>query len=213
MVKKEGPTVGEASRIRKAGRPSLFRKEYVDQLIEFFSVEAFRKEVMSESVEYDAQGKVKKASRSMQRVPNKMPSLLGFAKSIGVDYNTVLRWTERVEDIEKMTERERELEGWTLDEYENYDAFRRAYKRAKELQKEFLIEAGMSGGAPPAFAIFVAKNITDMKDKTESEVTVTPKPLMTLPPKQLDARPVDAIDGDDDEDDDEESDDDYDDEE
>ena len=43
--------------------------------------------------------------------------------------------------------------------------------KAKDLQKEVLIQNGMAGLYDKTFAIFTAKNVTDMRDKVQTEVT------------------------------------------
>lgn len=45
--------------------------------------------------------------------------------------------------------------------------FSEAYKKCQAKQKDFLIQNAIGGAMNPTFAIFTAKNITDMKDKTE----------------------------------------------
>lgn len=57
------------------------------------------------------------------------------------------------------------LYAWKNDE--NKPEFSDAYKKCQNKQKEFLIQRGLAGDINTTFAIFVSKNITDMKDKTE----------------------------------------------
>lgn len=57
------------------------------------------------------------------------------------------------------------LHAWKNDE--NKPEFSEAYKICQQKQKEFLIQRGLAGDINTTFAIFVSKNITDMKDKTE----------------------------------------------
>ncbi|MFH2114398.1 MAG: hypothetical protein ABIJ86_07820, partial [Spirochaetota bacterium] len=52
-----------------------------------------------------------------------------------------------------------------------HSEFRTAYLRAKELQKTVLIENGTAGLYQAQFTIFVAKNCTDMRDVTASEIS------------------------------------------
>ena len=65
------------------------------------------------------------------------------------------------------------LSKWAGDEKceEERPGFFQAYKTAKELQKDFLIQCGLQGLYPPSSFIFTAKNITDMKDITRQELT------------------------------------------
>ena len=89
-----------------------------------------------------------------QKEPEDIPFFSAYARSIGVCEDTMLEWVKI------------------------YPEFSEAYKVAKRLQKEFLITNGLAGLYNPTFAIFTAKNITDMRDeqymKTE-DITVKVK--------------------------------------
>lgn len=90
-----------------------------------------------------------------KKVANPMPTFHKFAQFIGVNEDTVVEWV-------KAEDKDGNLK---------YPEFSAAYKRAKELQKWFLIENGLNGVYNATFAIFTAKNITDMRDKTEIDHT------------------------------------------
>ena len=77
--------------------------------------------------------------------PEDFPTLEKFARKIGVNGDTIVEWAKR------------------------FPAFSAAYNAAKDLQKEFLMDNGLAGHYPPAAFIFVAKNVTNMRDKTEVE--------------------------------------------
>jgi hypothetical protein len=140
------------------GRPPKFKKEFVKQLIDFFDVEPYKKEIMEKTTEYHANGKIKRKSEKYDLVPNKLPSLYTFAKHIGVNYVTIRRWAEKGDQVQSEDESEQE---------EAIIEFCNAYKTAKEAQKQFLIDLGLSGAAPATAYIFTAKNVTDMRDRTE----------------------------------------------
>jgi hypothetical protein len=72
-----------------------------------------------------------------------MPFLSEFAGKIGVNVAILEKWAKR------------------------HKEFGQAFIRAKELQKEFLITNGLLGLYNPTFSIFIAKNITDMRDRPE----------------------------------------------
>lgn len=78
-------------------------------------------------------------------VANKMPALHRFAHSIGVCHDTLLEWVKI------------------------YPDFSVALKKAKELQKWFLIENGLNKIYDASFAKFVATNVTDMVDSKTFE--------------------------------------------
>ena len=55
------------------------------------------------------------------------------------------------------------LEEWCKE----YPEFEQVYIQCRELQKDMLNDLAMRGFYNPTYTIFVAKNITDMKDKQE----------------------------------------------
>lgn len=141
-------------------RPSSFKKEYSKELIKFFDIEPYKKETMEKVKEYFESGKVKKESEKYQYIANKLPTLYRFSEKIGVVYSTVWRWAEKGEWKEEDGEKPNE-----------FTDFCNAYKAAKEIQKEFLISLGLSGTTPPSSYIFTAKNVSDMRDKNELDLT------------------------------------------
>lgn len=123
----------------KGGRPTTYKPEYCQSLIEWFEVEPMQEY----SINHFKDGEIAWSEPKVKANP--LPKFHEFAKSIGTTSKTLLDW------VEKFVE------------------FSDAYTRAKELQKYFLIENGLNGCYNPTFAIFVSKNITDMKDKSEVE--------------------------------------------
>lgn len=163
----------EPSKKNKGGRPTDFRPEYIDMLIKFFDIEPYRKEVLEKSEEFFKEGTIKKKSEKSVLKPNKLPTLYRFARKIGMDYSNVWRWAEKGETMDK--------EGvWKENIAPDFVRFRNAYKEAKELQKEFLINIGLAGASPAPFAIFTAKNVTDMRDKNETDITSGGKPIQQI---------------------------------
>ncbi|HSY52441.1 MAG TPA: hypothetical protein VLC46_26810 [Thermoanaerobaculia bacterium] len=131
------------------GRPTKYDPKYCAEIVAFFEIEAYRKEVSEKSKEFFADGKVKKTAEKYRFVPNQLPTFARFAKKIGVNGDTVVEWAKK------------------------FPEFSAAYNEAKESQKQFLITLGLAGASPPASFIFVAKNVTDMRDKQEVESTKT----------------------------------------
>lgn len=113
---------------KKVGRPTKYRPEYCEKILEFFSQAPFQE------IKCPDTGNIK-------RFGNPMPFLSTFAKEIGVNQDTLHEWS-RV-----------------------HPEFSEALKKAKSLQKEFLITNGLLGLYNPTFAIFTAKNITDMRNE------------------------------------------------
>lgn len=73
----------------------------------------------------------------------RLPTFEMFALSIGVHRETLRNWADANPE------------------------FFAAYKKAEDYQKEILIQNGLSGGYEKTFAIFTAKNVTDMNDKQQ----------------------------------------------
>jgi hypothetical protein len=121
----------------EGGRPTDYLPEYCDQLIEYFEIEPNR-EV---EIPHLKDGEVVWIDYKI--VANRLPVFHEFAKKIGVTHKTLLNWCD------------------------SHVEFLQSYTQAKELQKFFLIENGLSNCYNANFAIFTAKNITDMRDRQE----------------------------------------------
>jgi hypothetical protein len=124
------------------GRPTTYLPEYCEKIIKYFSRPATetRKKTIT-----TAKGTV---IEQEIEVASSLPTLEGFAATIGTTAKTMREWAEQE------------------------DEFCSAYTRAQELQKAILIENGTKGLYNPQFTIFVAKNCTDMRDKVEVDHTV-----------------------------------------
>lgn len=139
---------------RPVGRPTLYKPEYVEQLIEFFDKEPFE----------HVPGIDKAGNEKMEMVPAKFPTLARFATKIGVTRDTLYEWSTAKNDDETL----------------KYPEFSYAYKRAKDFQEAILVEGAMAGAFTPSFSIFTAKNVLGWKDKTEQEITgADGAPLLT----------------------------------
>lgn len=74
---------------------------------------------------------------------NLFPTFEGFSFEYEINHQTMLDWCKvRPEFLE-------------------------AYKWCKSKQKQLIMQGGMSGAYNAQFTIFVAKNVTDMKDRVE----------------------------------------------
>ena len=137
------------------GRPSLFKEEYTQELIDFFSVSAY-----TEYPLLDDKGQV----IGMKNVPNKFPTLARFAVNIGVCRDTLYEWSTAKDENENL----------------KHPDFSYAYKKAKDYQEALIAEGTLAGAFNPTFAIFTAKNVLGWKDKTEQEITgADGQPLLT----------------------------------
>lgn len=130
-----------------AGKPTTYDPKYCDEILSFFSGSRYERVVIEEEHKETKQGRTDRVK--YRYIPNDLPHLEAFARSIGVSYRTLYSWAhDKKEGGEELV----------------YPEFAEAYATAKQLQKEFLITNGLMGNYPPASFIFVAKNITDMKD-------------------------------------------------
>jgi transposase len=128
------------------GRPTLFKEEYANQLIEYFDIEPFERRPL-----LDKEGNEK----GSEIVPAKFPTLARFAVSIGVTRDTLYEWaTAKNEDGEL-----------------KHPDFSYAYKKAKEYQEAILVEGAMANAFHANFSIFTAKNVLGWRDKMEQEIT------------------------------------------
>lgn len=126
---------------KKMGAPSKYKPDYCKRIVDFFSVEPYRLVETERMEEHFKNGTLKKKLVRKRPMPNKLPTLFRFADSIKVDVSTLDNWCK------------------------SYPDFFRAFTRAKEMQKEFLISLGLAGVTPPAAFAFVASNITDMRSR------------------------------------------------
>ena len=125
-----------------------YKPEYCQKLIEHFSrppIGIVEKEVETTVFFKGKPTQVVKKIKSEQI--NTPPYFEEFARSINVPYLDLLDWCM------------------------NYPEWGESFRKAKALQKEFLINQSLLGRYNPTFAIFTAKNITDMRDVSNHELT------------------------------------------
>lgn len=123
-------------------RPTKYKKEYCKKMFDFFNIEHTFYE---EATKIDKKGELQ--TYNIEK-PNPLPTFEKFAVSIDVHRDTLDEWTKQ------------------------YDEFSDTYKKCKNLQKDMLNDLAMRGFYNPTYTIFVAKNITDMKDRTEQGIDV-----------------------------------------
>jgi len=131
---------------KKAGQPTKYKPAFCQQLIDFFDVEPWEER----EIPHYKGGEV--VWTDIKLLPERMPTLRKFAKSIKVGISTVY--------------------GWIDEKHGSYQPkFSYAFMCAKDIRKDWLIDLGLSGQAPPASFKFVAVNCTDMRDKIETELS------------------------------------------
>lgn len=131
---------------RKVGRPTVYKNEFPDMMIEYFSQSPTR-----EVTTYDKHG-----NEHTQTLPGVFPTLARFATNIGVTKDTLHDWAT-AKDIQTG--------------YLKHPEFSCAYKKAKDLQEANLIEGTIGNAYNSTFAIFTAKNVLGWRDKIEQEIT------------------------------------------
>lgn len=124
------------------GRPTKYKPEFCDKLIEFFDIEPWEER----EIPHFKNGEL--TWTDIKILPLRMPTLRGFAKLIKVGIRTVYEWID-------------ENSGSYQKEFSH------AFTYAKDIRKDWLVDVGLSGSAPPASFKFVAVNVTEMRDKQE----------------------------------------------
>lgn len=131
---------------KKKGRPTRYRPRFCEKLIQHFDIEPWEER----EIPHYKDGQV--VWNDIKILPVRMPTLRGFAKKIGVGISTIYDWLNS--------------------EHRSYHKdFSDAFTHAKEIRRDWLIDLGLSGGAPPASFKFVAVNVTEMRDKTDVNVS------------------------------------------
>lgn len=125
------------------GRPSSYKPEYCKAIIKFFDIEPYKEVVKKRYTRKDGEICEEFALRA-----NDLRFFSQFSRSIGVSTDSLNAWCTQ------------------------YPEFSVAYNSAKEMQKEHLVINGLQENFSGYFSVFTAKNITDMRDKVESEVNV-----------------------------------------
>jgi hypothetical protein len=125
------------------GCPSKYNPLYCKKIIEYFDVPCNNFKDVTIT---------HKDGSSIEKTEEEAAPLLTlnkFAKSIGVWHDTLLDWCKK------------------------YPEFDRAYNRAKEFQREFIIENILRDNYSSYFGVFLMKNMFGWRDKTDIDLTST----------------------------------------
>lgn len=144
------------------GRPSKYKKEYCQKMIDFFSVSPTEERFDSEVVETGELGDtakviVKKKTTTKGKGVD-LPTFVRFAHNIGVCDNTLQAWCKESPD------------------------FLRAYEKCQQLQEDIWKVNSLNGNYNAQFATFLGKNVYGYKDKSEVEQnhTITVMPTIQI---------------------------------
>lgn len=107
-----------------------------EKMIDFFEAAPMTKTIIE--VMTWKTGEVREVEKEVACPP---PMIGEFARSIGVKVSKLKLWNRTIPE------------------------FAEAVEECNEIVKEFIVKNGLSGKYPSQFAIFAAKNLTDMKDK------------------------------------------------
>ena len=127
---------------RHIGAPTLYKPEYAQAIIDFFESHQLPGDLAPDD---SGPGSGK---RAVERIYTHMPTLQGFARSIGTHVQRVHEWAKR------------------------HPAFAESCARARSIMDEHMARGLASGVYNPTGAVFVAKNLNGWRDRTEIE-TVT----------------------------------------
>jgi hypothetical protein len=120
------------------GRPTSYRPEYCDEIIEYFDVPFSEQKLVGKVT-----GKNNYTKEEYKEVGCPMRFLSGFARHIKVDTSTLFEWCNK------------------------HPEFSKAFTRAKELQAEMLHSNSLKGLYDARYAVFSAKNMTEWRDKVD----------------------------------------------
>lgn len=123
----------------KTGCPTKYNPKYCQEIIAYFNKASYEP-ILIKDDEGNETVALNKQGKPILK-PCALPTKEGFAFSIGVHCETLTNWAKK-----------------------NTDFFE-SFKMAENLQKNILIQNGLIGNYEKTFAIFVAKNVTDMKDQ------------------------------------------------
>ena len=144
MTRKKAPAKDKL-KYPALGRPSAYKPEYAQMLVEHFDVPA------GECIDVPQRGG---SMKSVWRA-NSLPTLAGFCRKLLVTRKTLHNWANETKEDGTPTRPE----------------FLHALQAIKEFQEDIFTTNGLSGAYNGPFAALAAKNILDWRDKSSSEIS------------------------------------------
>lgn len=126
------------------GRPTKYKPEYCEMIIEHFREEPYT--VMYKE-EYHKDGELK--SKTPILTANALPTFQSFADKIGVNVDTLREWADK------------------------HKEFSASYARAKQMQEHIWLVNSMQNLYNSQFAQFFGKNCLGYKDKVEVDSNIS----------------------------------------
>jgi len=128
----------------KVGRPTSYKEEYCEKIIDFFNRPPFEAHTVKNDEGEDVPAMAPSGHPIM--IPCQLPTLEAFSLEIGVHVNTLLNWQNK------------------------HKEFLCAVQQAKAIQKNILVQCGLFKLYDARFATLVATNMTDMTEQKEVKV-------------------------------------------
>jgi hypothetical protein len=129
------------------GRPSLFKPEFTQALLDYFDIDPYTEKVKQVVTKSGDVLDVK------TEVASDFRTLAGFAVKIGVHRDTLHEWSKAKNDDGSL----------------KHPEFSDAYARAKDFQENYLAVNGNKGLIQPQFGMFTAKNVLGWREKQPGE--------------------------------------------
>jgi hypothetical protein len=139
LATKDAPADMPKKSRKKFGRPTKYKPIYCHQIIKFFSREH------TYEAEVTHTNRKGESWTSYQTKANPVPLMIDFAQWLGVDISTLWLWTKKHSDFSKAT------------------------THAQELQLQHLATVAGLGLYNANWAVFMAKNISEWRDKKDIE--------------------------------------------
>ena len=131
-------TVGKKN---KGGRPSTYRPEYDQMLLDYFDIPATREIIETH------ESKNGTVFQEVRTVANDLPTIEGFCKSLKISRETFYHWAGL------------------------FPSFADSHKKAQAMQQAIWQQNTMRGRYSQPFAIFFGKNVYGWKDKEDQQIT------------------------------------------
>jgi hypothetical protein len=138
------------------GRPSEYKEEYADMLIDYFNEDVVR-EIKTIT---EGKGKSEWRKEEVRYEALFFPTLELFANTIGVNDDTLVEWAGKHPSDYRDKDKAGQL---------RHPEFSAAYTRAKKIQKGLLLQYALIGKLNPGFAQFFAVNNLGMQSKSVVE--------------------------------------------
>jgi len=127
--------MGKINTDSKVGRPSKYKPQYCQAIVDFFSVEPYQ--TMNINITKADGSQVDKTVEEA----SPLPTFMKFCDLIGIAKHTMLKWVK------------------------DYEEFMHAYNKAKQLQQDFIMQNGLRGNYNSIFSIFTLKNVSRWQDR------------------------------------------------